>query len=179
VVPGLNLRFAAAVACLTVPALAGGAEHPHPDWLVGVGLGGTWGEYRGPTASVELDLGRRGQYFGFVLEGGAGVNKDGCVVGQANLALGWRGHFLRGPVRPTAFLGVQAGYVNEHEGSRYLFEYAVAGGRAFAGLSVFLGPRLSVGGELGVTGGYRYQVAGPSGYSGFDLSGEARVRVTF
>ena len=182
-VPGLNLRIAAAAACLAAMGVSARSSadegQPLPGFLVGAGLGATWGEYRGPTASLELDFGRRGQYFGLVLEGGAGVDKDRCVVGQANLGLGWRGHFLRGPVKPTLFLGIQTGYVRQTEGSRYVFEYAVAGGRAFAGLSVFLGPRLSVGGEVGVTGGYRFEVAGPSGYGAFDLSGEARARLTF
>lgn len=164
------------VALLQAPGVR---AHTPPPFLAALSLGGTVGEYRGPTLDLELDFGGRGQYFGLILEGGGGYNSDRNGVAMTGVSLGWRGMFGSARVKPIVFLGAFSSFEHEFEGDRS-YQYALGGGRASAGVSFFVNRRFSIGGELGGTAGYRYQLSGPfADYSGFASSFEGRLRMTF
>ena len=176
--------LAASLLAVALPTSEAQAESAYPNFLAGLGVGGSYGEYSGGTLDLELDFGRHGQYFALSLEGGAGTTsqKYGTFdekVAIGTLALGWRGIFLHGPLRPTTYLGAFWGYERNFSTKE---EFLPAGARLLVGASYFFDQRFSLGAEVGGTlGSHIILGAGTYGapYSELVETFEARLRFTF
>jgi hypothetical protein len=168
------------LALLPAAAHADGGQKILPPFLFGLGVGGSIvpAEYVGPVVDMELDFGGRGHYFGLLLETGGGRNQDSNGVALTSVALGYRAFLLRGPVKPSFFIGGYAAYEREFEGNSG-YDYLLSGVRAAGGVRFFATDRFSVGFEIGTVLGYRQQVSGPYDYSGFSSGLDGRLKFTF